>query len=86
MVVELQARLRNLQGYLSPSITEAWLRRYQVFLITLYCYRYVNRHLPDTSWSDTSYDGHVWLGWIHTPRNQDVGSSCHDSALLLNAL
>ncbi|KAF9531922.1 Gcd10p family-domain-containing protein [Crepidotus variabilis] len=30
ILVELQAKLRNLPEYLSPSITETWLRRYQV--------------------------------------------------------
>ncbi len=30
IIVDLQAQLRNFPQYLCPTITEAWLRRYQV--------------------------------------------------------
>ena len=36
VVTNLQNQLRDLPGYLGPTVTEGWLRRYQVDPIYLY--------------------------------------------------
>jgi hypothetical protein len=71
ILADLQTKMRALPQYLCPSVTEAWLRRYQV--------NFPSRHLielfspnPGTAWTHTSNDGYVGFRRIRSPCHKGV--------------
>jgi hypothetical protein len=73
IVVDLQAKLHNLPEYLCPTITEAWLRRYQVCPVGhILRFWLTGRFFLGVAWTNPSNDVNVWFGWICLAYNQNV--------------
>ena len=81
---DVQAKLRADPHYLGPSITEGWLRRYQVCAGFELLLRLIYDISLGSAWTNASSDDGYWFGRLHFAC--DKGVSRNRALIILYSL